>query len=202
MSLTKYLKGECTHCGGRIEFSVDAIGTTVDCPHCGKATELTLATPPEESSEPRKAIVWTVVAVLILGLGLAGAMAALKRAQRLATARQKERVVAMAPATNASPQSSTGEAASQKEFQISAISFEKTPGTSLVHAVGTVNNLAARQRFGVKVELDLFDTAGHKIGIATDYQQVIEPRAQWRFNAPVIDSKAVSAALASIKEDQ
>ena len=151
MSLTKYLKGECTHCGGRIEFSVDAIGTTVDCPHCGKATELTLATAPEESSEPRKAIVWTVIAVLILGLGLAGAMAALKREQRLATARQKERVVAMAPATNASPQSGTSEVASQKEFQISAISFEKTPGTSLVHAVGTVNNLAARQRFGVKV---------------------------------------------------
>jgi len=44
MSLTRYLKGECSHCGGRIEFPADAIGATVDCPHCGKATELMLAT--------------------------------------------------------------------------------------------------------------------------------------------------------------
>ncbi len=142
------------------------------------------------------------MAVLILGLGLAGAMAALNRAQRLAAARQKERAMAMSAATNSGTQSDSSAGVSQKEFQISAISFEKTPGTSLVHAVGTVNNLASRQRFGVKLELDLLDSAGHKIGIARDYQQVMEPRSQWRFNAPVIDSKAVSAALASIKEDQ
>jgi len=117
----------------------------------------------------------------------------------MAAARHAERSVAMA-GTNAS--SLLEDVASQKEFQVSMISFEKTPGTSLVHAVGTVSNLASRQRFGVKVELDLFDTSGRKIGIATDYQQVIEPRGQWRFNAPVINSKATAAALASIKEDQ
>src|SRR5258708_5406219 len=135
MSPTKYLKGVCSHCGGRIEFPADAIGTTVDCPHCGIATELMLAAPPEESSEPRKAIIWTLVAVLILGLGLAGAMAALNRAQRLAAARQKERAMAMSAATNSGTQSDSSAGVSQKEFQISAISFEKTPGTSLVHAV-------------------------------------------------------------------
>ena len=199
MSRTKYLKGECSHCGGRIEFPADAIGATIDCPHCGKATELMLATPPEESSKPRKAIIGTLTAILILGLGLAGAMAALKRAQRLAAARQKERAAAIA-VTNAGPQ--LVDVASQKEFQVSIISFEKTPGTSLVHAVGTVSNLASRQRFAVKVELDLFDASGRKIGIATDYQQVIEPHGEWRFHAPVINSKATAAALASIKEDQ
>ena len=106
----------------------------------------------------------------------------------------------MAPATNAIPGPEA--IAAQKEFQVSMISFETTPGTSLVHAVGTVSNLASKQRFGVKVELDVFDASGKKIGIATDYQQVIEPKGQWRFNAPVINSKAASAALASIKEDQ
>jgi hypothetical protein len=90
----------------------------------------------------------------------------------------------------------------QNEFQVSAIQFEKTPGTSLIHAVGTVVNLAAKQRFAVRLELDLLDSSGKKIGIARDYQQVIEPGGQWKFNAPVIDAKAVSAVLASIKDDQ
>src|SRR4051812_3924598 len=103
MSHTKYLKGQCTHCGGRIEFPAEVIGTTVECPHCARATELTLTAPPEQSSVPTKAIVWSMIAVLILGSGLAGAMAALHRAQRLATARQKERFAAMSAATTNTP---------------------------------------------------------------------------------------------------
>jgi hypothetical protein len=80
--------------------------------------------------------------------------------------------------------------------------LEKTAGTSLVCAVGTVNNPTKRQRFGVKVELALLDAVGQKLGTATDYRQVLEPGGQWRFKALVVDSKAVSAKVESIKEDQ
>src|SRR5439155_22920642 len=105
MNRTKYLKGECRECGGHLEFPAEAAGLTTDCPHCGKPTELLLAAPPEEPSVPRKAIVWTVSAILILSLGLAGALVALNRAQKWA-ARQQSRTPAKASAsasTNAQP---------------------------------------------------------------------------------------------------
>jgi hypothetical protein len=68
--------------------------------------------------------------------------------------------------------------------------------------MGVVKNASDRQRFGVKVELDLFDKSDAKIGTASDYQQVMEPKSEWRFRALVVDSKAASVKLAGIKEDQ
>src|SRR5271154_4566591 len=101
MSRTKFLKGPCGQCGGNIEFPVELIGTTIECPHCGKPAELLLATPPEEPSVPRRVIVWTAVAVIILGIGLGGALVALHRAKVWA-ARQKQEAPAPPPpaATN------------------------------------------------------------------------------------------------------
>jgi hypothetical protein len=199
MSQTKYLKGECSHCGGRMEFPAESIGAFADCPHCGQSTELTLALPAQPSTVPVKALVWSLIAVLILGGGLAGAMIALKRAQGMA-ARQKTTTSESAP-----PAESLSEAhalAEQAELSVSAIVLEKAPGSALVHAVGTVHNTAARQRFGVKIELDLFDAAGQRLGTAQDYQPVMEPNSQWRFKALVIHSKVTIAKLASIKEAQ
>ena len=83
MTSGKFLKGECQHCGGHIEFPAEAVGTTTDCPHCGKTTDLLLAVPKIESSVPTKAIVYTVIAIVILVGGLIGAQIALKRAKRL-----------------------------------------------------------------------------------------------------------------------
>jgi hypothetical protein len=75
-------------------------------------------------------------------------------------------------------------------------------GSSLVYAVGTIANNSDHQRFGVKVEVDIVDAGGKKIGKATDYIQVIEPRGNWRFHALVLEDKASSAKIASIKEDE
>ena len=66
------------------------IGTTAACPRCGKPTELLLATPAQESGLPRRVIVYTVTGILILLLGLAGSVWALKRAQAMAE-RQKQK---------------------------------------------------------------------------------------------------------------
>ena len=208
MSQTKYLKGECRECGGHLEFPVETVGMTIDCPHCGKPTELLLRAPPEEPSVPRKAILWTVIAVVILGLGLAGAFWALNRAQKLAS-RQNAKgpgLQSAAADTNAVAEHLAAaveqDPASKAGFRIGAIQLEKTSGSSVVHAVGTLTNPANRQRFGVKVEIDLLDSAGKKLGTATDYQSVIEPNGQWEFKALVVDAKSVSARLASISEDK
>jgi len=203
MSRTKYLKGQCSYCGGRVEFPAEAIGTTADCPHCGKPTELQLEAVPDEPTLPRKGIIYAVIAAVILGLGLAGALAALKRAERMVT-QKKERAAATstnspAPGVPADP---ALQAATQAGFQISTITLEKTPGSSLVYAVGTVRNQTTKQRFGVKLELDLLDSAGAKVGSAKDYQQLLEPNSLWQFRALVTESKAASAKLAMIKEDQ
>src|SRR5438552_6339175 len=89
MNRTKYLKGQCQSCTGHIEFPAEAVGTSIDCPHCGQATELLLALPPEEPTIPRRTMVWTAITVLILLAGLAGALVALKRAERKAATRQQ-----------------------------------------------------------------------------------------------------------------
>ena len=204
MSRTKNLKGHCTHCDGLLEFPAESTGTTVDCPLCGQPTELLLARPAEEPTIPRATIIWTLIAVLILAGGLMGAIIALKRAERLV--QQKK-----GPATgqkNPGPAGSTNAPSAQsiaasKSFGVSAIDLEKVAGSSLTYAAGTVTNSSDRQRFGVKVELDLLDASGKKIGAASDYQSVIDPNGQWRFHALVADPKSTtSARLADITEQQ
>jgi hypothetical protein len=180
------------------------VGALTDCPHCGQQTDLLLARPPEESAIPRRAILWTVGAIIVLGLGLAGSLIAVKRAQRL-VARHKQPApvmpVALAPTNSPETNDTVTQALPPDDFSVSEIALEKTAGSSLVYAVGTVKNPSRNQRFGVKIQVALFDAAGQKVGTATDYRQILEPNADWRFKALVVDSKAVSAKLESIKED-
>src|SRR5882724_12931097 len=104
MSRLKYLKGECAHCGGPIGFPADSIGTTADCPHCGQQTELLPARPKEEATIPRKTIVWTIVAVVVLGLGLAGAIVALHLAEKRVPPKPEAVAVTVEPAPDTNAQ--------------------------------------------------------------------------------------------------
>ena len=100
MNPTKRLMGVCDECGGPIQFPAELIGTMATCPRCRKQTELRLESPPDESTVPRKAIVWAIVAVCILVVGLAAALVVLKRFERLA-AERKHRPPAAGPAKKA-----------------------------------------------------------------------------------------------------
>ena len=91
---------------------------------------------------------------------------------------------------------------STNSLTIGEINLEKSGSSKVVYAVGRVANELARQRFGLRIELDLFDAGGDKVGTATDYLSVLEPGKEWRFKAMVFESKAVSAKLAAIREDQ
>ena len=190
---TKNLDGECQHCGGAFEFPAESAGLTGECPHCGQPTELLLATPPEEKSPAQtKAILYTVVAIVILVGGLIGAVIALKRAQRLIGRPPAAPTEAIAPKP-------AGPFAAQ-DFRVSAVTLETTPGTKIVHARGSIINTAKQQRFGVKVELDLFDATGKWVASSSDYTGVIEPNAEWKFSAPVVEKNAATAKIAAIKE--
>ncbi len=206
MSKTKFLKGECQQCGGHLEFPAEMAGMASECPHCRQPTDLVLVTPPEEPAVPRGTVVWAVLGIVILSLGLAGALMALKRAERLA-AKQKARANegAMVESTtnlSSTPAPHVDGAAAKSSFTVSPVVLETTPGTSRIDATGVVTNSSDQKRFGVKVEVDLFDATDQKVGIASDYQSVMEPGAEWRFKALVLDPKATSAKIASIKEDQ
>jgi hypothetical protein len=201
MNRTKFLKGECQHCHGHIEFPAESVGLITDCPHCGKQTELLLAPPKDEPTIPRATIIYTIIAVFILGAGLAGAVVALKMAERkIAHKKVDVRTELPIPSTNA-----TADPASpvvQAGFGISPVTLEKIKGSSLVYAVGTLTNTVDRQRFGVRAQFDLLDENGIKVGDAKDYQQVIEPHGEWKFRALVVAAKVASAKIASVTEEK
>ena len=154
---------------------------------------------------PRRTLVWTGIAVIVLGLGFGGALIALRRAQKWAEHQKQQAVAAPVPvadtATN-QPDQVSADSSIPDGLTISSVSLQKMPGSSLVYAIGTLKNPSNRQRFGVKVQLELCNAAGQNIGNASDYRQVLDPGAQWEFKALVVDSKAVSAKISSIREDQ
>jgi hypothetical protein len=199
MTRTKFLKGPCEHCGGRIEYPAESVGLSAPCPHCGKETTLMLARPHVDSGVPRKAIVYTVIGIVILALGLVAAIVALNRAERMAErTRRPAADASVAPTAPSTPEA----LAASEGFQVSPVTLEKASGSSLVYAVGTVRNNSGKTRFGVTVELALFNEAGKKVGTASDYLQMIEADKEWRFRALVLEGTAVSARLAAIKEDE
>jgi uncharacterized paraquat-inducible protein A len=83
MSGTKNITGTCEHCGVAFVYPAEHIGLTANCPHCGKPTELLLATPPDEPIIPRRKIVWLAVGCVVLVLGLVLSLVALNRARKM-----------------------------------------------------------------------------------------------------------------------
>ncbi|HZV34631.1 MAG TPA: FxLYD domain-containing protein, partial [Verrucomicrobiae bacterium] len=91
---------------------------------------------------------------------------------------------------------------SPDDLKVSAIELEKTKGSSLVYAVGTLTNDSDYDRYGIRVEVDLFNGKGKNIGTAKDYKDYLAPHQDWQFRALIPEPKAVKAQLASVKEDQ
>jgi hypothetical protein len=193
MNPTKRLTGVCSECGGSIEFQAELIGTMAQCPRCRKQTELTLAPLPDEPLLSRKAIIVTTVAIVILAAGVIVPVVGLKHFEKLA-ARQKGR---------AAPAAGAKDTTTAAGFEVSAFSLEKGQGGKETYAVGTVVNTSGRSRSRVTLEIDLLDAGGRKVGIARDFQPVLEPGAKWQIKVPVAGSpEAASAKVASIKEGQ
>ena len=194
MSKIKNLRGQCQHCGGPIEFHAESAGSTADCPHCNQPTELLLETPPDESSPLRtKIIVFSIIASIILTAGLIGSAVALKRAKRMRADRELA-----SPTIPEKP----ADLFARDGFRVTPVVLDKGQSTSLVYAVGSIVNLTKRQRFGVKVEVELLNESGNKVGMASDYQNVIEAGHEWKFRALVVEKKAVSAKVFAITESK
>jgi hypothetical protein len=197
MSATKLLHGDCQHCAGHLEFQAEAAGTSAECPHCGQQTELFLSTSETPASQTSmKAIVFTVIAAVILIGGLTGSIMALNRAKRIAAGHKSE--AQPAPKTNAIPAGPFG----AQMFTVSEVKLEKSPGSSVVRATGTITNHLASRRFGVRVEIELLDELERPAGTATDYAATMEPGVTWDFKAVVLVKSAVAGRVVGIKEEK
>src|SRR5205814_1023086 len=117
---------------------------------------------------------WTAITIFVLLACLGAALYAVKRAERMAEGK-KGGAIKIAQAveptpTNAAPASTTPESVAKADFRISEITLDKTKGSSLTYAVGTLENLAAKTRYGVKVQFEVLNSEGKKIGTASDYK--------------------------------
>ncbi len=81
------------------------------------------------------------------------------------------------------------------------VKLETAKDSTLIYATGVLRNESDRQRFGVKVELEVFNAADRKLGTATDYTSSIDPGKEWKFRALVVDRLAKSAKLKAVTED-
>jgi predicted RNA-binding Zn-ribbon protein involved in translation (DUF1610 family) len=228
MHQEKYFKASCDLCGAHIEFPDTAVGRMINCPHCGERTQLRSNTKPglpdtvpsvedevEDDSPlpPRKArsvplvagLVCVLVALAAVGIFL------LKRTPPNPVVKPAEtRTNSPASTSSRTPTNppTPAVAADPKlpkalsDLKVGDIQLEKAKGSSLVYAVGNLNNDSDYQRFGIRIKLDLLNKEEVKLGTAQDYKDILEPRKSWKFRALVTDSKAVSAKLATIKEDE
>jgi hypothetical protein len=208
MSNNNLIKGECPACGGPFEFPAEGVGQTIECPHCGQPTELTLPVSTNKTGGARRKRL--AIAIALLLAAAAPALILLLKKPQPVTAAPPAAPVALAAPTNAAvvpvapPVVETlppGETRTNG-FAVAGIKLEKTPGSSLVYATGQVRNLGGNRRFGVKLELALFDTNDISAGVAKDYQPLMEPGSEWNFKALILESKAATARFSAIREDQ
>lgn len=204
-----YLKCSCKNCGNHIEFPATGEGQTVNCPHCSRPTRLVLdetnpKTPVRKSFNPATLAVITCLLVAGMAAGVyfwkhKGKPGIPAPSVKLAIA---PATPAPPPATNTVTSPATKPKKSVDDLKVSEVKLEKTKDSSLVYAVGTVKNDSDYQRFGVRIELELFNQNGKKLGTSQDYISILEPRRDWQFRALIPDSKAVTAKVATLKEEE
>jgi hypothetical protein len=207
-----FAKCACQHCGGHIEFPIQGLGHKIACPHCGERTLLSRAAPVEIGGGcvVRRRIYWSfgIAAGLVLASGGAWYYVNyLKVKEAVATP-----VTAPSRATSNQASNSTSVAGALPPakpkpppdpwhgLKASKVTLDKAGDGSLVYAIGTITNETSRQRFGVKVELEVMDEHRKKLGSATDYKDIIEPGKEWTFRALVTDRNAKAARLIKVKE--
>jgi len=208
MSEEDYLKCSCRICGGHIEFPSRGKGLTVECPHCGRRTDLyedsaTTGTSLSRfgrrvgSKSPIIAVSVSLAVVSAITLALRSSWMQEKFRFRShstpAEATNIQDVLLVSPASDQLEQSISG-------CKVGPIRLEPATNTGLVYAVGTLRNELNRRRYGVRVELDLYDDGGNKTGTASDYLRILEPGQEGQFRALLPDPKSTKVSIAAIKE--
>lgn len=203
-----YSKGQCQNCGGHLEFPSAGTGLTIECPHCG--AQITLSSEPVDRVEPAgnspagsNKRFPVVLGLIVLLLVLATAGVVLNRFKQTGDNPPPAAMAAPPAETNSETPNPPAAAAETNDlFVTGPVMLQKTEGSALIYAVGTIQNNSDRQRFGVKIELDLLDEQDNKIGTTGDYIAILEPHKDWQFRALLAQPKAVKAQVAKIEEQK
>jgi DNA-directed RNA polymerase subunit RPC12/RpoP len=186
--MSDYVQIDCGNCAGAVEAPRASAGTTVACPHC--SAEILI--PPRS----RALELWSVLAVVLIVGGAFGYV-------QMRNKPKPPVAVAAAPAPTNAPPPAAAKPKSLEDLKVGRIEIDQPKGSGLRYAVGTLKNESDYPRYGITVELALFDQRGQELSKkAPDYLQMLQPRKEWRFRALVLDSKAVSAKVASIREEE
>jgi hypothetical protein len=182
MNRTKNVQGACAKCGGEFEFAAEQIGLMAPCPICGKETELQLAMPKIESAIPKRLVLWTVIALVILVAGLGICVMLLKRAERLAHHNRPLQAPAAENSTTVTR---------LPGYTVSPIRAERgADGT--IYAVGEVVHTGTKALENFELRLQIADAAGKPIGVASLRRTRFAPGEQWAFRERIPNPRAAS----------
>jgi hypothetical protein len=207
----RFVKCACQHCGGHIEVPSHGLGQTIRCPHCGWPTLLSRSkTAPAASVVAVGRASWKQIfrtaAIGVCVLAAASIVIFHNFSPKISPApplppappgKPTNEMVVPAPPPKPKPPPDLWHGLMPGE-----VTLDKPGDGRLVYAIGTLTNDTPRQRFGVKVELEVQDEQHNKLGTATDYTDVIEPGKAWKFRAMVTAKTAAAAKLTKVKEQE
>jgi hypothetical protein len=78
--------------------------------------------------------------------------------------------------------------------------LEKKRGNDLLIGVGDVSNVSEFMHFDIKIDLDVLDKNGAKIGTVSDYCSVLAPHTVWHVIATVEKPGAMSVRFGNLSE--
>jgi flagellar basal body-associated protein FliL len=184
----------------------------IHCPHCNEKTQLmapppTLQLPTAQPGSPQKKSTARTVLIIIVGVVVLALLAGVAVMFIGFKAQTRKQIPAPVIHRVAKPQTDTAQLEPETQTDLwnglkpGTVSIEKSAKSRLVYVTGTVRNDSEKQRFGVRVTLDLLNSSGEKIGSTTDYTQFIDAHKEWSFKALVANPKVTNAKISSIKED-
>jgi ssDNA-binding Zn-finger/Zn-ribbon topoisomerase 1 len=78
---------------------------------------------------------------------------------------------------------------------------EQKRGSDLIIAVGEIQNDSEKVHRGLRVDVDLFNRSGVRVGTVSDYMTELAPHQNWHFLSQVQNTNACVARLAQITEN-
>ncbi len=173
----------CDSCGGEIQLPCNETETVVTCPHC---TADVIVAPPQKSN---RKVLWLTIGILSAFTVTASLVLVFRKTQR------PPPPLKSAPAATKPP-------TTFHDFEVSDVKLSRESNSTVVYAVATIKNQLDRQRFGVRVHVELLDGSGEKVGTASDYIAAISPKGEWQFRALVVENATVTARVLDITEQE
>ena len=231
MEITTFFKCSCGHCGRIIEYLAGDAGKIVECPQCKEKSRLpepekllmveiqgpplpvtkncpvcgaemkfldkdclSCATMRKKKLRQVWGLVSAIVVVLIFVVWLY-----IRHSKPIGT---EAGAIPMKSDPVMLPQPPTRMPKSINDLKPGRFSLEQRKGSDVVMAVGDIANVSENVHHGLRVDVDVLDATGAKLGTITDYATELGARQTWHIVDQVTNSKAMSVKIASIKEEQ